>query len=154
MAKTNYEIKAKQNRGNWIEGTINGARFHAKVYGEGSEFGINEGRVSKLWVRDEGKKQTILNYERGWDVRPKLAAERRLLEALLAYLEALPTIETWEALAESQPTPTKMRMRSGCEVDALMKIDSDGWAKIYDAQTGLVYKRLDPIAVRDMLESK
>jgi len=154
MAKTNYEIKAKQNRGNWIEGTIDSLRFQAKVYDEGSEFGINEGRVSKLWVCNEAQRQIIMCYERGWDVRPKLAAERRLLEALLAYLEALPTIETWEALAESQPTPTKMRMRSGCEVDALMKIDSDGWAKIYDAQTGLVYKRLDPIAVRDMLESK
>ena len=102
MAKTIYEIKAKQNRGGWIEGTINGIRFQAKVYDEGSEFGINEGRVSKLWVRDENQRQTVLNYERGWDVRPNTAAEHRLLEALLGYLEALPTIETWEAIAEGQ----------------------------------------------------
>ena len=45
-------------------------------------------------------------------------------------------------------------MRSGYEVDALIKIDRDGWAKICDALSGQVYKRLDPIAVRDMLEAK
>jgi len=154
MTKANHEIKARQTREDWIDGTIDGLRFQAKVYDEGSEFGINEGRVSKLWVRDEALRQTILNYERGWDIKPTKAAERRLLEALLEYLEALPTIETWEAIAEGQPTPTKVRVRSGALVDALMKIGSDGWAKIYDAQTGLTYKRLDPIAVRDMLEAK
>jgi hypothetical protein len=45
-------------------------------------------------------------------------------------------------------------MASGYEADALMKIDRDGWAKIYDAQTGQIYRRLDPIAVRGLLESK
>jgi len=154
MKNTNYEIKAKQARQGWIDGTINGHTFQAKVYDEGSEFGINEGRVSKLWVRDEAGRQTIMNYERGWDVRPKTAAHRHLLAALLEYLAALPTLDFWEAIAEGQPTPTTVRMRSGFMAPALMKIDRDGWAKIYDEQTGRVYRRLDPIAVRDLLESK
>jgi hypothetical protein len=154
MTKATYKIKAKQNREGWVEGTINGYRFHAKAYDEGSEFGLNQGRVSKLWIRDDAQAQTIANYERGWDVRPRKATDRRVLEALVEYLEALPTAETWEALAEGQPTPTQVRMKSGCLVDALMKIDATGWTKIYDAQSGQVYKRLDPIAVRDLLESK
>jgi len=154
MAKKTYEIKARQNRAGWIEGTIDSLRFQAKVYDEGSEFGINEGRVSKLWVCNEAQRQIIMCYERGWDVSPKTAAERRLLEALLAYLEALPTMDFWEELAEGKPTAVTVQMRSGYEAPALMKIDREGWAKIYDAQTGRVYKRLDPIAVRDMLEAK
>ena len=154
MAKANHEIKARQNRDGWIEGTIDGLRFQAKVYDEGSEFGISEGRVSKLWVSDEAKRQIVMCYERGWDVEPTTAAERRLLEALLAYLEALPTMDFWEELAEGKPTPVTVQMRSGYEAPALMKIDREGWAKIYDPQTRRVYKHLDPIAVRDMLEAK
>ena len=154
MKKTTYEIKAKYAALGYITGTIDGLQFSALVFDGGSEFGINAGRVSKLWVRDDARKQTIINYERGWDVQPKTAADRRIFEALLEYLENLPTAETWEALAEGQPTPTKVRLRSGCVVDGLMKIDQQGYARIYDAQTGQTYKRLDPIAVRDMLEGK
>jgi hypothetical protein len=154
MKTTNYEIKARQTKAGWIEGTINGLKFNAKVFDEGSEFGINEGRVSKLYILDEAQRKIVLNYERGWDVRPKTAADRRTLAALLEYLEALPTLDFWEAIAEGQPTPTTVQMRSGYEAPALMKIDREGWAKIYDAQTGQVYVKLDPIAVRDLLESK
>jgi len=154
MAKTTYEIKARQNRDCWIEGTIDGIRFQAKVYDEGSEFGINGARVSKLWVCNEAQRQIVMYYERGWEVKPKTAAGRRLLEALLAYLEALPTMDFWEELAEGKPTPVTVQMRSGYEAPALMKIDREGWAKIYDAQTGQVYKHLDPIAVRDLLEAQ
>ena len=154
MKNTNYEIKARQTKAGWIEGTINGLKFNAKVFDEGSEFGINASRVSKLWVCNEATRQIVFGYERGWDKKPKTAAERHLLEALLAYLEALPTSEFWEEIAEGQPTPTTVRMRSGYEAPALMKIGSTGWAKIYDEQTGRVYKRLDPLAVRDLLEGK
>ena len=154
MAAKTYEIRAKQARDGWITGTVGGYSFQAKIYDEGSEFGIDEGRVSKLWVRDEATRQTVINYERGWDVRPKTAAHRHLLAALLEYLAALPTTEMWEEIAEGQPIPTTVRMRSGCEAPALLKIDCDGYATIYDEQTKRVYKKLDPIAVRDLLESK
>lgn len=39
-------IKVTQVSGNWQIGTIDGIKFNAKVYDEGSEFGINEGNVS------------------------------------------------------------------------------------------------------------
>jgi len=153
MKTKNHEIKARQTRQGWIDGTAGGYRFQAKIYDEGSEFGINESRVSKLWVKDEAQHQAIMNYERGWDVRPKTAAHRHLLEALLEYLEALPTADFWEEIAEGQPIPTWVRMRSGDEIPALMAIDCTGWAKVYDPQTRLVYKNLDPITVLDLLES-
>ena len=45
-----------------------GYSFSAKVYDRASGFGINNGRVSKLTVWRDG--QEIMNYDRGWDVRP------------------------------------------------------------------------------------
>ena len=37
---------------------------------------MGDSRISKLWIRREADKQTVLNFERGWDIRPttKLAA--------------------------------------------------------------------------------
>ena len=60
----------------WKEGTIeilvNGekkiARFWAKVYDEGSEYGINGGRISKLEIEIDRK--TVVNYDREWDIEP------------------------------------------------------------------------------------
>lgn len=61
----------------WKEGTIgipfkDGgnkiAHYWAKVYDEGSEFGIDEGRISKLTIKIDGK--TVVNYDRGWDIEP------------------------------------------------------------------------------------
>jgi hypothetical protein len=62
----------------WKEGTIgipvSGtkevkiAHFWAKVYDEGSEYGIDEGRISKLTVKIDGV--TVINYDRGWDIKP------------------------------------------------------------------------------------
>lgn len=40
----------------------------AKVYDEGSEYGINEGRISKLKIQIDGN--TTLSYDRGWDIEP------------------------------------------------------------------------------------
>ena len=67
--------------GNWQIGTIDGITFNAKVYDEPSEFGIRNGNVSKLWVKG------ILNYDRGWDQRPKTDEGKTLLKRLLAYFK-------------------------------------------------------------------
>lgn len=60
----------------WKEGTIgipvNGetkiAHYWAKVYDEGSVYGIDEGRISKLTIKIDG--QTVVSYDRGWDIEP------------------------------------------------------------------------------------
>lgn len=100
--KNEYKITAtRMPHGGWIDGTIGGYRFQAKIFDEGSEYGINGGRVSKLCVWDEelrAKKQgiwsaTIVNFDRGWDIKPKTAAHKAILSALLEYLEAFPAEE-------------------------------------------------------------
>lgn len=61
----------------WKEGTIgiplkNGehvvAHYLAKVYDEPSEYGINEGRISKLQIKIDGV--AVAEYDRGWGLEP------------------------------------------------------------------------------------
>lgn len=56
----------------WKEGTVivNGEIFHywLKQYEEGSEFGINRGRISKLTIKRSGRE--VYNYDRGEDIAP------------------------------------------------------------------------------------
>jgi hypothetical protein len=73
----------------WREGEIkvgkSSYRYCAKVYDEGSEWGINAGRVSKLWISKDGK--TVCNYDRGWDIEPKKGsdAEKAMQQVLEMY---------------------------------------------------------------------
>ena len=55
--------------------------FWAKHYEEGSDFGINGGKISKLTVKYKG--ETLLNYDRGWDKKPETELGRKALEKLL-----------------------------------------------------------------------
>ena len=61
----------------WHEGTIgipqkDGsskiAHYWVKAFEEGSEWGINVGKISKLSIKIDG--EWVANYDRGWDVKP------------------------------------------------------------------------------------
>jgi hypothetical protein len=61
----------------WHEGTIgipqkDGgnkiAHYWVKAFDEGSEWGINGGRISKLSIKINGV--WVANYDRGWDIEP------------------------------------------------------------------------------------
>ena len=43
-------------------------KYQVKVYSKGSKFGINGGRISKLWLSIND--QQVANYDRGWDEEP------------------------------------------------------------------------------------
>ena len=68
----------------WDKGTleIDGTKveYWVKHYEEGSEFGINEGRISKLDCRADG--EMILHYERGGDIEPQTELACKALEIL------------------------------------------------------------------------
>ena len=69
----------------WKEGSIrlHDSIFHywMKQYDEGSEYGIDGGRISKLMIKCEGR--TVCNYDRGWDVKPTGENAKIALEILL-----------------------------------------------------------------------
>ena len=56
----------------WREGTIiinkQGYRYGVKHFDEGSQFGIEGGRISKLMIKRSG--EIVCNYDRGWDIKP------------------------------------------------------------------------------------
>jgi hypothetical protein len=84
-------ISAKALEHGWLDGFIDDYRFQAKVYDEGSKFGINSGRVSKLEVWDSS--EHIVSYDRGWGIKPDSDEQQLLLRELLDYLEELPAEE-------------------------------------------------------------
>ena len=56
----------------WKEGTLKVRnsifKFWVKHYDEGSPFGIDEGRISKLTLKRDDL--TVCCYDRGWDILP------------------------------------------------------------------------------------
>lgn len=75
---------------NWVNGLVNDGEysFSSKLFDEGSVFGINDGRVSKLciWNSDE---DLIVNYDRGWDIEPKVEYQN-VYQEVLEFLENAP----------------------------------------------------------------
>lgn len=65
----------------WHTGIIYGASYEAKVFDEGSHFGINGGRISKLHVIKDGT--CIINYDRGWDIKPTTPEALTILGAII-----------------------------------------------------------------------
>lgn len=54
----------------WSNGTIDGYDYWIKHYEEGSVYGIDGGRVSKLTIRKHGEDKDLCNFDRGWDTEP------------------------------------------------------------------------------------
>ena len=69
----------------WNEGTIRIGKsiFHywVKHYEEGSRFGIDEGRISKLMLKRNG--EIVCSYDREWDIEPVDADTETALAILM-----------------------------------------------------------------------
>lgn len=74
----------------WKQGAIgiigaNGKKtcitFWAKVYEEGSEFGINGGKISKLMLKQN--EEIVYNYDRGEDIPPQTPEAEKALAVIL-----------------------------------------------------------------------
>ena len=93
----------------WVQGTLeealpdrtfvaNSYSFIAKVSDEESEFGINNGRISKLtvWRNELGcdcvdcNRHTFAHYDRGWNIQPTSAIGKETLQRILSGLEESP----------------------------------------------------------------
>ena len=80
-----------QREGNWFTGTIAGYPFQVKVTVEGSAWGIDNGRIIKLFVTEkpEGSSSKYLNelisYERGWGIYPEPGELEDIVDAFVEY---------------------------------------------------------------------
>ena len=69
----------------WKQGSIkvNSSIFHywMKKFDEGSEWGIEGGRISKLMIKRGG--EIVCNYDRGWDIKPSDPDAQLAMEIIL-----------------------------------------------------------------------
>ncbi len=68
----------------WHSGTLEIGKsiftYYVKVYGEGSSYGIEDGRISKLMLKRDNK--VLCNYDRGWEIRSRDPDAKLALESL------------------------------------------------------------------------
>jgi len=73
------------NRGTiWMNEGKTGYDYWVKHYGEPSEvYGLNGGCISKLEIRKHSESQTLVNYDREWDVEVPDDADAQAVYTLL-----------------------------------------------------------------------
>lgn len=95
VAKPMVRVNWKKSGHGWTIGTVSYKKktyyFDIKNFIEGSKFGIDNGCISKLQVYDPNAKEgqykygnLVMNYDRGWDVRPKTDDAKAILNAIKA----------------------------------------------------------------------
>ena len=89
-----HKITAYSEDGVWLFGLVDDYPFFAKVCDEASGFGIDCGRVIKLYIASKQDAKEIASYERGWDRFPK-GAHKGLTRAVIRFCESLPEQEIW-----------------------------------------------------------
>jgi hypothetical protein len=77
--------------GAWYVGRVGSYHLEALVFAEPSQYGIDGGQVSKLYLWDGPKRKrgkTLAVYERGWEQEPSEEV-RPVVEALVSELSRL-----------------------------------------------------------------
>ena len=58
-------------------------KYWVKHFEEGSEYGIDGGRISKLTIHSVDGDREVCNYDRGWDVEPATDEVKKVYAILL-----------------------------------------------------------------------
>lgn len=86
--------------GNWVRGRLWGTvKFWAKIYVEPSDYGIENGHVSKLECRTMIMKTRIVNYDRSWDIGEKTG--EKVWRPLVAHLNKFAQSQRFKEALES-----------------------------------------------------
>lgn len=101
------KILQPHSKTGWITAVIDGRWVQAKVYDDPSDYGIDNGRVSKLAIgktdtRDPNQDffaQMCYNYDRGLDFK-KISIKQ--VRSIVAQLETLPKLFTPEEAAQEE----------------------------------------------------
>ena len=67
----------------WDSGNIDGYSYQALVFPEPSDYGINNGNISKLSIKAPNGK-LVVSYDRGWDIEPAGKSAKAILDKVLA----------------------------------------------------------------------
>ena len=77
--------KDQVNYANWVRGYIGEYLYDAKVYSCGSQYGIREGTISKLSIRDATTRREAAAYDRGWNLLPESELVTEMVDALVEH---------------------------------------------------------------------
>ena len=80
---TPEDIIITRQEGAWTYGRIGGFDFEVKHFDQPSVFGIDEGRISKLWIASRVSYRTVASYDRGWDKLPRFDNEIEATQAVI-----------------------------------------------------------------------
>ena len=75
--------------GSWIKGTVAGYQFDCLVFPEHADYPdyeLESSRISKLWLKKIDGGETMANFDRGWDTRPRTKYATKIVEFLAANL--------------------------------------------------------------------
>ena len=78
--------------GIWVNGILNAHRFSALVFSEHAEYPdyeLETSRISKLWLKKIDGGETMANFDRGWDIRPRTKYAGKIVDFLAANLADL-----------------------------------------------------------------
>lgn len=89
---TNAMTAFRQGDPLWVRGEGGGYKYQAKVYNEPSDYGIDGGRVSKLFIY-EPRGAAVVEYDRGWGMRPKSPEVTKVYKEIMQKLKQLPKIK-------------------------------------------------------------
>lgn len=80
-------IKVNNIRNGWFIGVVTYKKLNSEfvmlAYPEPSKYGINKGCISKLWVKYKSTNTVLMNFDRGWDIRPKTEYAKTVYKAIL-----------------------------------------------------------------------
>ena len=75
---------------NWIVGTYQyrseDYRFNAKINTIPSTFGINNGKILKLWVKNERTNKVVFSYDRGYDIGDESRTSYGMIKNLIDFV--------------------------------------------------------------------
>ena len=75
--------------GTWVIGNVASHHFEALVFpqhAECSDYELGTSRISKLWLQELGGEETVVNFDRGWDIRPTTHLAVAIVDFLAAGL--------------------------------------------------------------------
>lgn len=129
----------------WIKGTIvkDGAEYQvsAKVFNEPSQYGINHGRISKLWVKEKGWPVAI-NYDRGWVDAPPHNDDllNTVMKELEAYRDKHP-ISVKESMNKSRKVTESKTPYGGTTIEDYVNVNFNGSQENKDKLIAKVKKK-------------
>ena len=75
--------------GTWVIETIAGHKFNVLVFPERADcpdYELDDSRISKIWLQRLSDEATVVNFDRGWDVRPTTKTAQAIVDFLAAGL--------------------------------------------------------------------